>query len=644
MCGLTGVFTRRALGPLTSSLEPMVGAIVHRGPDDSGLWADDRAGIGFGFRRLSILDLSPEGHQPMASPSGRFTMVFNGEIYNYRELRRELERNGVRFRGRSDTEVTLAAIERHGVEAILPRLNGMFAMAIWDSTERRLHLARDPIGIKPLFVHASDGWVTFGSELKAMQAAPVFNRAIDPSALSSYLRYLWIPAPRSIFATVRKLPPGHLLTIEDPERPLPESRPFWSLENVIAEGMHTPFVGADSDAEDQLDFLLRDAMRLQMQSDVPLGALLSGGIDSSTVVALMQAQSSSPINTFTIGFDVPDFDESAHAAKVARHLGTNHTELMVTGREALEVVPKLSWMFDEPFADPSQIPTYLVCALARRDVTVALSGDGGDEVFSGYNRYVTGERFAQRMQSIPRSLRRWIGKGAACLSEERIAAILGAFPGTRRSFMADKALKMARMMQAHDLPDVYRVLLGVCDSPETLIRSRSAGRDSVGEEIMHRPPDGLLERMMRSDQAFYLPDDLLAKTDRTSMAVSLEVRVPLLDTRVVAFGWSLPRALRVRDGRGKWILRKVLHRYVPPELVERPKMGFSVPIADWLAGPLRPWADDLVETAKGADELVGREVVKRWDSLRAAPRSRTGALSMWAILMYLAWRQAWLAA
>src|SRR5256714_10609187 len=408
MCGLAGIFARRpwSAARLHELTERMSAAIAHRGPDDSGIWTDAAAGVALGFRRLAIVDLSPLGHQPMASASGRLTMIFNGEVYNYAALRRELEQLGCRFRGQSDTEVILAAFEQWGIEASLRRFIGMFAIAVWDDRRRELSLIRDRLGIKPLFVYHHSGLLAFGSELKALVAGDEFDRTLDLSALTAYLRYLYVPAPRSIFQHVVKIRPGHVLTISDPAAALPEPSPFWSLETAASDGQAEQFGGEDDEAVAEMEALLTDAVRLRMQADVPLGALLSGGIDSSTVVALMQASADRPVKTFTIGFDQKDFDEARHARAIANHLGTDHTELHLTGTDALAVIPRLAEMFDEPLADPSQIPTFLVCELARREVTVALTGDGGDELFGGYNRYLQGERLIGGVLKMPRARRR----------------------------------------------------------------------------------------------------------------------------------------------------------------------------------------------------------------------------------------------
>ena len=503
----------------------MTNTIAHRGPDDTGIWVEPKAGVALGFRRLAIVDLSAQGHQPMPSSSSRFTLIFNGEVFNHRILRKELESRGCAFRGHSDTEVILAAFEEWGVESTVRRLIGMFAMAVWDAARGELTLIRDRLGIKPLFVYHHNGIISFGSELKALHAGPVFDRTLDMSALTSYLRYLYVPAPRSIFQHVSKLPPGHTLTIVDPMAPLPASCPFWSAEAAARNGLAGQFEGNDEEAVAELESLLTDAVQLRMQADVPLGALLSGGIDSSTVVALMQASVSRPVKTFTIGFDQKDFNEAAHARAIASHLGTDHTELHLTGEDALSVIPNLAEMFDEPLADPSQIPTFLVCQLARREVTVALTGDGGDELFGGYNRYIGGERLITGLQRWPRAIRRFSASGVTSLSPrawDQIGGMLRpVFPaavGTR--LIGEKMHKIGDVLRADLTSGMYRSLLSAWQEPESLVAgaSRKYGSDRT---FAASGSMRLMERMMLADQTAYLPDDLLAKVDRASMAVSL---------------------------------------------------------------------------------------------------------------------------
>jgi asparagine synthase (glutamine-hydrolysing) len=622
----------------------MIRPLAHRGPDDEGVWVDATAGIALGFRRLAILDLSPSGHQPMRSGSGRFQVVFNGEIYNFCELREQLEAHGHTFKGHSDTEVILAAFDQWGIREAISRAVGMFAMAVWDARSRELSLVRDRLGKKPLFVYHEPGLVTFGSELKALVAGPSFDRAINPQALASYLRYLYVPAPQCIFQHVVKIPAGHILTIRDARAPLPEPRSYWSLRDVAKAGVKDRFNGTDDEAIDHLDRLLGDAVRRRLQSDVPLGALLSGGIDSSAVVAWMQDASSRPIRTYTIGFDDEAFDEASHAARVADSLGTDHTELRLTGEDARSLIPKLPDIFDEPLADPSQLPTLLVSQLARRDVTVALSGDGGDELFGGYNRYVYGTRLLPHVNRVPRTLRRAVAAGVGCVPSaawDRLAGLSSFVPGLPASRVGERIGKLTHVMAAPSVGDMYCSLLSAWQRPADLVNGDRRGGDLNESVLDAAEPAELLDRMMLADQMTYLPDDLLAKLDRASMAVSLEVRAPLLDHRVVEFSWRLPHRLKLRDGIGKWILRQVLYRRVPKAIVERPKMGFSVPIDRWLRGPLRSWADGFLNASElGRGGLLDpTEIVRSWRDLEAG-RAANGA-RLWAVIMFQAWRTRW---
>jgi asparagine synthase (glutamine-hydrolysing) len=611
------------------------------------VWADATAGIALGFRRLAIIDLSEHGHQPMRSASARYTIVFNGEVFNHRPLRDELEVDGYPFRGRSDTEVILAAFDRWGITRAVRRFVGMFAIAVWDAETRTLSLVRDRLGIKPLFVSARPGVITFGSELKALVAGPGFDRSLDADALVEYLRYLYVPAPHTIYQNTLKLSPGHILTIRDASRPLPPSVPYWSVEEEARRARSDPFTGSDAEAVSELGQRLSDAVRLRMEADVPLGALLSGGIDSSTVVALMQSAASRPVKTYSIAFDAEDYNEADHAARVAQHLGTDHTELLVTGKDALGVVPRLADIFDEPHADVSQIPAFLVCALARREVTVALSGDGGDEVFGGYNRYTYCDRLLARLTRVPYSARRLLAAGIGQVSSRSWARVTQALspvvkPLRRHSHAAEKLQKVRRLLAVASPAEMYRSLVSAWQSPEDLVIGARTQAGKLEAILGQTDIPKLIDRMMLADQVTYLPDDQLAKVDRVSMAVSLEVRVPLLDHRLVEFAWTLPTSMKVRNNQGKWLLRQVLHRLVPRSIVERPKQGLSVPLADWLRGPLRPWADDLLS----ADQL------ERDGVLRALPirRAWTGLLAgqndmaqpLWAMVLFQQWRQRWL--
>jgi asparagine synthase (glutamine-hydrolysing) len=650
MCGFAGVFATKQFDreTLGSHLGAMTSAIRHRGPDDEGFWTDVDGNIGLGFRRLAILDLSEHGHQPMQSGSSRFTIAYNGEVFNHLELRRELEGRGHRFRGHSDTEVILAAFEEWGVVRAVERFVGMFAIAAWDAKEHRLSLVRDRLGKKPLFVYARPGMITFGSELKTLMAGPEFDRSLDMDAVSAYLRYLYVPAPATIFRHTRKLLPGHVLTIHDPRDPLPDSTPYWSAVEAATAGIADPFRGSDEEAVDELEKLLTDAVRRRLQSDVPLGALLSGGIDSSAVVGLAQASAAEPVKTCSIGFTQGEYDESAHAARVATHLGTDHTELRMTGEDALAVVPDIPDLFDEPLADPSQIPTYLVCGLARREVTVALTGDGGDEVFGGYNRYLHGSRLIGRVGRIPKPVRSAISAGISGVSPESLGrayrAVSPVLPAQlQHRLPVEKILKFNELLRRESPAEMYRSLLSAWQHPEQLMADGRTARTRIESMLAAHSTMAPAKWMMLTDQATYLPDDLLAKVDRASMAVSLEARVPILDHRVVEFGWRLPLHMKLRDGETKWALRQVAYRHVPRSLLDRPKMGFSVPIADWLRGPLREWGEDLLFSGsleqQGALRLA--PVRKAWDRLQTGRAS--SPLGLWAVLILQSWRARWAA-
>lgn len=645
MCGFAGVFADRTRRPreLEDNLERMADRVRHRGPDDSGTWTSPDGRVGLGFRRLSILDLSSAGHQPMASETGRYVMVFNGEVYNYRELGAALP-DRVRFRGHSDTEVILAAFEAWGIPGAVRRFTGMFAMAVWDTERQQLTLIRDRLGIKPLYVYARAGVVLFGSELKALIAHPDFDRAIDPVALTGYLAYLQVPTPYTIFRNCAKLLPGTTLTIRDPAAALPEPEPFWSLEDIALSGQREPL--ADSpELVERVELSLREAVRLRMRSDVPVGALLSGGLDSSLVTALMQEETSRPVRTFCIAFDDTAHDESTHAEAVARHLGTAHTTVRMTQREILDTIPRITEIFDEPFANPSNLPTLLVCETARRDVTVALAGDGGDEVFAGYNRYRYGRRAIEAGARWPAGLRRALTSPLTLLSAgawDRVYSHLApALPGRRERLVGEKMLKLITLLRAPGEEEMYRSLLSAWEEPGRATGSAwAAGSDAIARGLGAKGL-GLLERMQLADQLGYLPDDLLTKVDRVSMAASLEVRVPLIDHNVVELSWRLPSEAKVRGGTTKWVLREVLHRRVPRTLLDRPKTGFTVPLDTWLRGPLREWAETLLAPQRiGQSPWLDAQLVdERWRAFRKG-RSEL-ALQLWAVLMLEAWRERW---
>ena len=622
----------------------MTDTLVHRGPDDAGVWIDGDAGIALGFRRLSILDLSPAGHQPMVSSDGRYVVVFNGEIYNHPDLREALLERGAAFEGHSDTEVILESTIRWGFEATLERLWGMFAIALWDREARRLSLARDRLGKKPLYYGWQQGLFLFGSELKALRAHPAFEARLDRRAVASYVRFAYVPAPASIYEGVRKLAPGHLLHVDAGRATAP--RAYWDARRLATCADRSQAAPSPVEAVEALDRLLRDAVARRMVADVPLGAFLSGGVDSATVVALMQAQSARPVRTFTIGFDIPGFNEAVHAKAVAAHLGTDHTELYVTPEEARAVIPRLPVIYDEPFADSSQIPTFLVSQMARRHVTVALSGDGGDELFAGYTRYAWAGNIWARVRHLPAGGRRLIARGIEAVSpriwDRLYAGIETVLPrATRQSQPSDKLYKLAGVLPVAGPDELYLRLVSQWKRPDALVPGAAEYETALNDgEVPARLPD-FTERMMFLDLVTYLPDDILAKVDRASMAVSLEARAPLLDHRVVEWAWQQPLSVKVRDGQSKWLLRQVLHRYVPRDLIERPKMGFGVPIGAWLRGPLREWAEHLLDARRLERQGIidPRPVRALWQAHLTGRRDEQYRL--WVVLMFQAWLDAW---
>lgn len=648
MCGIVGFW--QAQGDcddaLRSTARSMANAIAVRGPDDFGEWADEGIGIALGNRRLAIIDLSPEGHQPMTSSSARYVITYNGEVYNFRLLMAELEKCGHRFRGHSDTEVILASVEQWGLEAALQKFIGMFAFALWDRHERALHLVRDRVGIKPLFVYQHRGTILFGSELKTFRAHPDFDPELNTSALSNYLRYRYVPAPSAIYSHAQKLLPGHRLTITDPRAPLPRAEAYWSADEVAGAGIKDPLQATDAETILLATSLLQDAVDLHMVSDVPVGVFLSGGIDSSIVTALMQAGSGRAVKSFSIGFEAGGYNEAANAAAVAKHLGTDHTELYLNSEDALAIIPLLGEMFDEPFADPSQVPTYLVSRLARQQVTVSLSGDGGDEVFGGYNRYLWVPRIWRQTHRMPFLPYRLLGAGVKTISPQAIDRLYGRMePHIPQSFrvrlLGDKLHKLALAGGADSCDLLYRSVASAYNAPEELVVDQAGGSDHLLGTLAGMVPTDSVDRMMLGDLVTYLPDDILTKVDRCSMSVSLESRVPLLDHRVVEFGWRLPRAFKIRNGQGKWLLRQVLYQYVPRELVDRPKSGFDLPIDAWLRGPLKDWAMDLLDETRlrRAGLLNATAMRKIFDEHLSGKRNWRDIL--WATLMFEVWRDRW---
>ena len=614
----------------------MADAITYRGPDDSGVWTDENAGLALAHRRLSIVDLSAAGHQPMLSASSRFVLAYNGEVYNHFDLRRELEAAGTAptWRGHSDTETLLACIEAWGVKATLKHSVGMFAFALWDREARRLILARDRAGEKPLYYGWQGDTFLFGSELKALRAHPAFNASVDRGALALLLRHNYIPAPYSIHQGIFKLPPGTWLQLAQGQRDA-HPRHYWSLAAVAERGMANPFTGSDAEAVEELAWLMGKAVAGQQVADVPLGALLSGGIDSSLITALMQAQSTRPIRTFTIGFEEKAYDEATHARAVSAHIGTEHTELRLSANDALVLIPQLPTMYDEPFADSSQLPTHLVMKLARQHVTVALSGDAGDEFFGGYNRYAFLPKAWRMFGDMPRMLRQ-----PALGLMTALPGVVGRVAGAAQA--ADKVAKLQKLFSTgpRGIDDLYRATVTEWPDAAAMVVDGHIPLNllDVREQwpMLHDP----VARMMALDGLTYLPDDILTKVDRASMAISLETRAPFLDRDVMEFAWRLPMHMKLRDGKGKWVLRQLLDRYVPRSLIERPKMGFGIPLDQWLRGPLREWAGDL----------LSEDRLRREGYLRPAAITRTWqahvkgdgnfGYRLWSVLMFQAWLDA----
>jgi asparagine synthase (glutamine-hydrolysing) len=644
MCGIVGILDSSITGEtsLAGLVTMMSDCLSHRGPDDAGVWTDETRGIALGHRRLSILDLSPSGHQPMASHDGRYVTTFNGEIYNYLDLRRELEAgaSAPRWLGHSDTEVILEAVVRWGVIGALKRMTGMFALALWDRAESTLHIARDRLGEKPLYYGWLSGGFVFGSELKALRFHPRWQGEIDRGALTLFLRHGFVPAPHSIYKGIRKLAPGTVLSVRPDASS--EETVYWSAREVAEQGVASPFTGSEVEAADMLERLLSHAIGRQMVADVPLGAFLSGGIDSSTVVALMQAQSDIPVKTFTIGFREAGHNEAEYAKAVARHLGTEHTELYVTPIEAMETIPRLPALYDEPFSDASQIPTFLVARLARSKVTVSLSGDGGDELFGGYNRYFMGRRLWDTVGLLPRPLRRAAASGVTAVapaSWDRVLDRLMPFlpHHVRYRNPGERLHKLAQVLGAGDPDEIYRGLSSQWMSPASVVLAGWEPASIATDRSQWAALDDFTQRMMFLDLVTYLPDDILVKVDRAAMGVSLETRVPMLDPAVVEFAWRLPLAHKIRDGQGKWLLRQVLYRHVPRELIERPKSGFDVPIGNWIRGPLREWAESLLGESRLRREGYFNPAIirERWSQHLSGRRD--WQQSLWGVLMFQAW-------
>lgn len=653
MCGIVGLFRSSvATDSFQSELMGMISTLDHRGPDDHGSWIDSKLGVGLGHRRLAVIDLSPLGHQPMLSACSRYVMVFNGEIYNHLELRKELEKAGVRtaWRGHSDTETLLSCIVAWGLRKTLDHAVGMFALALWDRQEQRLSLARDRLGEKPLYYGWFGGMFGFASELKALREHAKFQNSIDRNALDLYFQYSYVPSPYSIYRNIYKLEPGCILSssLQDLSRICAQAlraphvhdsfkiERFWSLEHAVRNAQSEP-IDDEAHAIERLEKVLRESIQLQCIADVPLGAFLSGGIDSSTIVALMQTQTSQPIQTYTIGFEEAEYNEAQFASAVAQSLGTDHFELTLTEKDAQNVIPALPGIYSEPFADSSQIPTHLVARMASSSVKVALSGDAGDELFGGYNRYVWAHRVWKMFGPLPAPARYAI---CALLQgiPKPVLNLMGT--GIKVNRLSEKVSKLIeRLNGAESIETLYKNLVSEWASQSLVLRSEPL---PTALDLSHwvetlGPTE---ERMMAWDTLTYLPDDILHKVDRASMAVSLEARAPFLDHRVVEFAWRLPLSMKIRNGHSKWALRQVLYKHVPTELIDRPKTGFALPIGDWLRGPLKDWAADLLDPAKLESQgyLNTKLIQDTWAEHLKGSRDCTSAL--WSVLMYQAWFEA----
>lgn len=638
MCGIAGIISGGGISPdeLSQTASAMASTMVHRGPDDGGQWTDENGFAALSHRRLSIIDISPEGHQPMVSSCGRYVISYNGEVYNFEELRAELKGKGRSFRGSSDTEVILEAVAVWGLGESVKRFTGMFAIAVWDRKEKKLSLIRDRLGIKPLYYGNVGGGFVFASELKAFRKVPGFDVALDPESAPLYFHYGYFPAPYTVYKNAKSLRPGYILEIECGNGKLsnPKIICYWSGLDAVLNGKNNLLDIGEAEAVEELEKHLSRAVRLRMVADVPLGAFLSGGIDSSIIVALMQKQSTEKIKTFTIGFHEQGYNEAEYAKKVAAHLGTEHTELYISEKDAMDVIPLLSQMYDEPFSDQSQIPTHLVSCLARKHVTVALTGDGGDELFGGYEIY---SRVYDQWQK-----NKLLNPVFAAVSEGAISAAApflhaGApiieMAGKQSGSLRERALFRANALKLKDFDGFYRHYLARYPDLKGLMRN---SRNPIPGYPVHDFSNNI-EQMMYTDMVQYLPDDILVKMDRASMAVSLEARVPMIDHNVVEFAWRLPHELKVRNGKGKYILRKLLHRHVPEALVERPKMGFAVPVGRWISGPLREWADELLSPEAIENTGFFNTSVLRSKWTEHVNGKYNHEFMLWTVLMYMAW-------
>ena len=643
MCGITGFFGSSDTEQMLLLATAMADRIAHRGPDDSGVWCNQEVGIALAHRRLSIVDLSPAGHQPMYSASGRYVLVYNGEIYNHLEVREQLtaENHAPAWRGHSDTETLLAAIEAWGLTATLKASVGMFAIALWDRQENTLTLARDRFGEKPLYYGWQNGVLLFGSELKAITVHPAFERRIHREAVALLLRYNYIPAPYSIWQGIHKLPPATYIRFKTGQLQSEPSEPetYWSLESVALHGQNDPFAGTEPEAVAEVNTTLISAIRGQMLADVPLGALLSGGVDSSLVVALMQSQSERPVRTFSIGFHEKQFDESGYARDVAMHLGTEHTELFMSASDVLHAVPRMPSMYDEPFADSSQLPTSLVMALARQHVTAALSGDGGDELFGGYNRYLMSPKVWKLMRLLPKPLRGALGKSLQSVSPKHWDQFAKPFASLiKQNMIGNKVHNLSnRLINVKTFDDLIMSLTSEWNEQTAVVIGADHTDSFINQPSLWPDLHDQASRIMFVDSMTYMPDDILVKVDRAAMAVSLETRAPLLDHRVAELAWSLPMSMKINKGQGKHVLRQVLYNYVPKNLIERPKMGFAIPLDQWLRNELRDWAESLLNHDRlNRDGFFDVARVRETWNVHLSGSKNYGH-RLWSVLMFQAW-------
>ncbi len=643
MCGIVGFisppYSNKKSKNLSSNATQMIEQLHYRGPDDKGVWTSDDDGVALAHSRLAIVDLSPAGHQPMESHNGRYVIIFNGEIYNHLDIRAELEQRDttITWHGHSDTETLIAGFSAWGVEKTIKKTTGMFAFAVWDKQTKTLTMGRDRLGEKPLYYGWQGDTFFFGSELKALKAHPDFQADIDRNALTLFLRHNYIPEPYSIYKGIAKLQAGCILVLNHGETE-GEITQYWSAVDIAKAGVETPFKGTPTQAVDELEVRLSKSVKQQMMADVPLGAFLSGGIDSSTIVAMMQSQSDRPVNTFTIGFDVPNYNEAVHAKSVAEHLGTNHTELYISASTAMDVIPDLPQIYDEPFADESQIPTFLVSKMAKEHVTVSLSGDGGDELFCGYNRYHITAKSWGKLSPIPQSMRKVLSAGLTSVSPQLWTKLSHMLPEKKRpQLLGDKIHKGAGVLASDSIQDLYKGLTSTWKDPASLVIGGTEPATLLTDNYPNLDELSDIERMMVLDVLTYLPDDILAKVDRAAMRNSLETRVPMLDQNVIEFAWQLPIDYKLRNGISKWPLREVLYRHVPKEIIERPKMGFSVPIAEWLREPLRDWAEALLDETRLSEEGFFKvdTIRKVWNEHLSGQFDRSAQL--WNVLMFQAW-------